>query len=83
MLKAVLLTASMRASNSRMTGQSLAEAFAGDPRTDRNLDTDIDVRVNSPPFIPGREAGADIDVRVTTQSTAELFPWWEVGAQTS
>ena len=33
-----------------MTGQSLVEAVAGDPRTDRHLDIDIDVRVTSQLF---------------------------------
>ena len=33
-----------------MTGQSLVEAVAGDARTDRHLDSCIDVRATSQPF---------------------------------
>ena len=39
--------------------QSLVKAVAGDSRTDRHLDTHIDVGVTSQPLFPGREAGAD------------------------
>ena len=45
--------------HSRRTDQILVEAVAGDPRTDRHLDT-VDVRVTSQPFFfPGREASAN------------------------
>ena len=48
--------------HSRMTDQGLVDAVAGDRRTDRHLDTGIDVPATSPssaePFFPGWEAGA-------------------------
>ena len=43
----------------RTTGQTLAKAVAGDPRTDSRLDTDIDVRVTNQPWSLWLKAGAN------------------------